>query len=156
MSAHPHSEPVPLKTPIERAAAEAKRFGRLAHVAVEARHRLLDEEPFHFFEAHVFDARRLIAVDSQAELPEPDDRSLRHQHATLDGMIELADVARPGMVEQRLKKDPQLTEQDVLEHCKRELTGCKRPKYVEFRTELPKTNVGKILRRALRDERKAA
>ena len=44
----------------------------------------------------------------------------------------------------------------MLEHCKRELTGYKRPKYVEFRTELPKTNVGKILRRALREERKAA
>ena len=55
-----------------------------------------------------------------------------------------------------VKKDPQLTEQDVLEHCKKELTGYKRPKYVEFRTELPKTNVGKILRRALRDEKKAA
>ena len=55
-----------------------------------------------------------------------------------------------------VKKDPQLTEQDILEHCRRELTGYKRPKYVEFRTELPKTNVGKILRRALRDERKAA
>jgi long-chain acyl-CoA synthetase len=55
-----------------------------------------------------------------------------------------------------VKKDPQLTEQDILEHCKKELTGYKRPKYVEFRTELPKTNVGKILRRALRDEKKAA
>ena len=55
-----------------------------------------------------------------------------------------------------VKKDPQLTEADVLEHCKKELTGYKRPKYVEFRTELPKTNVGKILRRALRDEKKAA
>ena len=55
-----------------------------------------------------------------------------------------------------VKKDPQLTEQDILEHCKRELTGYKRPKYVEFRTELPKTNVGKILRRALRDERRKA
>ena len=53
-----------------------------------------------------------------------------------------------------VKKDPALTEQDVLEHCKRELTGYKRPKYVEFRAELPKTNVGKILRRALRDEKK--
>jgi long-chain acyl-CoA synthetase len=55
-----------------------------------------------------------------------------------------------------VKKDPQLTEADVLEHCKQQLTGYKRPKYVEFRTELPKTNVGKILRRALRDEKKAA
>jgi long-chain acyl-CoA synthetase len=55
-----------------------------------------------------------------------------------------------------VKKDPNLTEQDILEHCKKELTGYKRPRYVEFRTELPKTNVGKILRRALREEKKAA
>ncbi|HXU41327.1 MAG TPA: long-chain-fatty-acid--CoA ligase [Burkholderiales bacterium] len=55
-----------------------------------------------------------------------------------------------------VKKDPQVTEQDILEHCKKELTGYKRPKYVEFRAELPKTNVGKILRRALREEKKAA
>jgi long-chain acyl-CoA synthetase len=55
-----------------------------------------------------------------------------------------------------VKKDPQLTEADILEHCRKELTNYKRPKYVEFRTELPKTNVGKILRRALRDEKKAA
>jgi long-chain acyl-CoA synthetase len=55
-----------------------------------------------------------------------------------------------------VKKDPALTEADVLEHCKKELTGYKRPKYVEFRADLPKTNVGKILRRALRDEKKAA
>jgi long-chain acyl-CoA synthetase len=55
-----------------------------------------------------------------------------------------------------VKKDPNLTEKDVLEHCKKELTGYKRPKYVEFRAELPKTNVGKILRRALREEKKAA
>jgi long-chain acyl-CoA synthetase len=55
-----------------------------------------------------------------------------------------------------VKKDPGLTEADVLEHCRKMLTGYKRPKYVEFRSELPKTNVGKILRRALRDEKKAA
>jgi long-chain acyl-CoA synthetase len=54
-----------------------------------------------------------------------------------------------------VKKDPQLTERDVLEHCKKELTGYKRPKHVEFRADLPKTNVGKILRRALREEKKA-
>jgi long-chain acyl-CoA synthetase len=55
-----------------------------------------------------------------------------------------------------VKKDPSLTEQDVLKHCHDQLTGYKRPKYVEFRADLPKTNVGKILRRALRDEKKAA
>ena len=52
-----------------------------------------------------------------------------------------------------VKKDPGLSERDVMEHCKEQLTGYKRPKYVEFRAELPKTNVGKILRRALRDEK---
>jgi long-chain acyl-CoA synthetase len=55
-----------------------------------------------------------------------------------------------------VKKDPALTEATILEHCRKNLTGYKMPKYVEFRTELPKTNVGKILRRALRDEQKAA
>jgi long-chain acyl-CoA synthetase len=55
-----------------------------------------------------------------------------------------------------VKKDPALTERDIFEHCKEQLTGYKRPKYIEFRADLPKTNVGKILRRALRDETKAA
>ncbi len=50
-----------------------------------------------------------------------------------------------------VKKDPALTERDVMDFCKEHLTGYKKPKYVEFRTDLPKTNVGKILRRELRD-----
>jgi long-chain acyl-CoA synthetase len=54
-----------------------------------------------------------------------------------------------------VKKDPALTEAQVLDFCKEQLTGYKRPKHVEFRKELPKTNVGKILRRALRDEKRA-
>jgi long-chain acyl-CoA synthetase len=82
--------------------------------------------------------------------------------AMLPGVLECAAIGVPdehsGEVPKVfvVKKDPNLTEQDVLEHCKKELTGYKRPKYVEFRAELPKTNVGKILRRALRDEKKAA
>ncbi|MGB7479629.1 MAG: long-chain fatty acid--CoA ligase [Burkholderiaceae bacterium] len=55
-----------------------------------------------------------------------------------------------------VRKDPTLTAEQVLAYCKENLTGYKRPKYVEFRDELPKTNVGKILRRELRDEKKAA
>ena len=51
-----------------------------------------------------------------------------------------------------VKKDPNLTEKDVIEHCRAQLTGYKVPKVIYFRSELPKTNVGKILRRALRDE----
>jgi long-chain acyl-CoA synthetase len=52
-----------------------------------------------------------------------------------------------------VRKDPDLSEKEVRAHCHQNLTGYKCPKYVEFRTDLPKTNVGKILRRALRDEK---
>ena len=50
-----------------------------------------------------------------------------------------------------VRSDPSLTEDRLLRYCHDHLTGYKRPKYIEFRDELPKTNVGKILRRALRD-----
>ncbi len=55
-----------------------------------------------------------------------------------------------------VKKDPNLTAQDVIKFASTELTGYKVPKHVEFRTDLPKTNVGKILRRELRDEKPKA
>lgn len=55
-----------------------------------------------------------------------------------------------------VKKDPSLTAEELLKFCHEQLTNYKVPKYVEFRTELPKTNVGKILRRQLRDEKKDA
>ncbi|MGX5174311.1 long-chain-fatty-acid--CoA ligase FadD [Aliikangiella sp. IMCC44653] len=51
-----------------------------------------------------------------------------------------------------VKKDASLTESEILDYCKENLTGYKRPKVVEFRDDLPKSNVGKILRRELRDE----
>ena len=50
-----------------------------------------------------------------------------------------------------VRRDPELTVADLAEFCKEQLTGYKRPKYIEFRDELPKSNVGKILRRELRD-----
>ena len=49
-----------------------------------------------------------------------------------------------------VKKDPALTAEDLTAFCRENLTGYKRPRYIEFRTELPKSNVGKILRRELR------
>jgi long-chain acyl-CoA synthetase len=52
-----------------------------------------------------------------------------------------------------VKKDPGLTEDSLLEHCRANLTAYKVPRHIAFRTELPKTNVGKILRRQLRDEK---
>jgi len=75
----------------------------------------------------------------------------------MNGVLEAAAV---GMPDERsgevvklfvVRKDPSLSEKDVLDYCRERLTGYKRPKAVEFRDELPKTNVGKILRRALRD-----
>ena len=53
-----------------------------------------------------------------------------------------------------VKKDPALTEEALRKFCEDNFTGYKRPRQIEFRKELPKTNVGKILRRALRDEKK--
>ena len=55
-----------------------------------------------------------------------------------------------------VRKDQNLSAEDVIKFCSTQLTAYKVPKQIEFRTELPKTNVGKILRRQLRDEKKAA
>jgi long-chain acyl-CoA synthetase len=55
-----------------------------------------------------------------------------------------------------VKKDPNLTAADIVRFCHEQLTNYKVPRHIEFRTELPKTNVGKILRRQLRDEKKQA
>ena len=73
------------------------------------------------------------------------------------GILECAAVGIPNEVSGEtvklfvVKLDPNLTEADVLAHCRENLTGYKVPKEIEFKNELPKTNVGKILRRALRD-----
>ncbi|WP_441257442.1 long-chain-fatty-acid--CoA ligase FadD [Vibrio sp. Vf1514] len=55
-----------------------------------------------------------------------------------------------------VKRDPSLTKEEVITHCRKHLTGYKVPKLIEFREDLPKTNVGKILRRVLREENDAA
>jgi long-chain acyl-CoA synthetase len=79
---------------------------------------------------------------------------------THPGVLEAAAVAQP---DERagevvavfvVKKDPALTEEALIEHCRKELTGYKVPKRIYFRDELPKTNVGKILRRELKDQLK--
>jgi long-chain acyl-CoA synthetase len=55
-----------------------------------------------------------------------------------------------------VRKDPGLTSAQLMDYCREQLTGYKKPKYIEFRDALPKTNVGKILRRELRDSALAA
>jgi long-chain acyl-CoA synthetase len=77
------------------------------------------------------------------------------------GVLECAAVGVPdGRTGEAVKlfvvrKDPALTDAQLMEYCKQQLTGYKKPKYIEFRDELPKTNIGKILRRALRDSPEA-
>jgi long-chain acyl-CoA synthetase len=79
---------------------------------------------------------------------------------THPGVLEVAAVAQPderaGEVVALfvVRKDPSLTEEQLIEHCRTQLTGYKVPKRVYFRDELPKTNVGKILRRELKDSLK--
>lgn len=78
--------------------------------------------------------------------------------AQLEGVMECACVGVPDAKTGEavklviVKKDPNLTEAQVRAYCKENLTGYKQPKVVEFRAELPKTPVGKILRRELRDK----
>ncbi|MGO4220374.1 long-chain fatty acid--CoA ligase [Lysobacter sp. TAF61] len=77
--------------------------------------------------------------------------------AMMPGVLEVAAVGVPDDKSGEavkvviVKKDPNLTAEQVKSHAREHLTGYKHPRYVEFRTELPKTNVGKILRRELRD-----
>jgi long-chain acyl-CoA synthetase len=78
--------------------------------------------------------------------------------ATHPGVLEAAAVSQPDEKSGEtvalfvVRKDQKLTEHDIIEHCRAGLTGYKVPRHVYFRNELPKTNVGKILRRPLRDE----
>lgn len=80
--------------------------------------------------------------------------------ATHPGILEVAAVAQADEHSGEVvalfvvRKDPNLTEQQVIDHSRTQLTGYKVPRHVYFRKELPKTNVGKILRRELRDELK--
>lgn len=77
--------------------------------------------------------------------------------AAMPGVLEVAAVGVPDEKSGEtvkvfiVKKDPNLTEEQVKAYCRENLTGYKRPHYVEFRKELPKSNVGKILRKELRD-----
>ena len=76
----------------------------------------------------------------------------------MDGVLEAAAIGVPNEKSGEIvklfivKNDASVTAEDIINYCRKNLTGYKVPKEIEFRDELPKTNVGKILRRALRDE----
>ena len=77
--------------------------------------------------------------------------------AVTHGILEAAAVAQPDEHSGEVvalfvvRKDPSLTERDVIDFCRKSLAAYKLPRHVYFRKELPKSNVGKILRRVLRD-----
>ena len=77
--------------------------------------------------------------------------------AGIEGVLEVAAIGVPDEKSGEavkvfiVKKDPNLTADQIKAFCRDNLTGYKQPRYIEFRTELPKTNVGKILRKELRD-----
>ncbi|MBC3767235.1 long-chain-fatty-acid--CoA ligase FadD [Neptunicella marina] len=78
--------------------------------------------------------------------------------AMMDGVLEVAAIGMPNESSGEVvklyvvRKDPSLSEKQIISHCREYLTGYKVPKVIEFRDELPKSNVGKILRRELRDK----
>ena len=82
--------------------------------------------------------------------------------AQIPGVLEVAAVGVPDDKSGEavklvvVRKDPALTAEDIRNFCRHELTGYKQPRFIEFRNELPKSNVGKILRRELRDGPPAA
>ena len=111
----------------------------------------IDEDGFVFIEDRKKD---MILVSGFNVYP----NEIENVVVEMDGILEAAAI---GLEDERsgeivklfaVRNDPNVSEQDVLDYCRENLTNYKRPKIVEFRDELPKTNVGKILRRALRDE----
>ena len=77
---------------------------------------------------------------------------------TLPGVLEAAAVAQPDEHSGEVvalfvvRKNPTLTEKDIVDHCRKSLAGYKVPRHIYFRSDLPKSNVGKILRKDLRDQ----
>ena len=113
-------------------------------------HRWYDEEGFFF----IVDRKKdMIIVSGFNVFP----NEIEEVVAMHDGILEVAADGVPHEVSGEqvrifvVKKDPLLTEKDIIKHCRKNLTNYKVPKFVEFKDELPKTNVGKILRRALKE-----
>jgi long-chain acyl-CoA synthetase len=111
---------------------------------------LMDEEGF----TRIVDRKKdMIIVSGFNVFP----NELENVISTCPGVVECAAIGVPDAAQGEaikvfvVRNDPMLTEEAVSRFCHEHLTGYKRPKYVEFRDELPKTNVGKILRRELRN-----
>src|SRR4051794_23001457 len=96
------SQAVPLEAAVEGAAAQAQGIRCVADIPVEPGESLLDEKGLHVFETHLFETRRTLAAAPQAQIHGTDRLALRHQDGALYGMVQLADIAGPGVPEQGL------------------------------------------------------
>ena len=112
----------------------------------------MDENGFFFIEDRKKD---MILVSGFNVYPNEIESVVVEMEGILEAAaIGIADVKSSEVVKLYVvRSDPSVTEKDVEKYCRENLTGYKVPKEIEFRDDLPKTNVGKILRRALRDER---
>jgi acyl-CoA synthetase (AMP-forming)/AMP-acid ligase II len=113
---------------------------------------IMDEEGF----TRIVDRKKdMIIVSGFNVFPS----ELENLISTCPGVVECAAVGIPDAMQGEtikvfvVRNDPMLTEEAVARFCQDKLTGYKRPKYIEFRDELPKSNVGKILRRDLRSNK---
>ena len=113
---------------------------------------IMDSDGF----THIVDRKKdMIIVSGFKVFP----NELENLISTCPGVVECAAVGVPDAMQGEaikvfvVRNDPLLTEDAVARFCHDNLTGYKRPKYIEFRDELPKSNVGKILRRELRNDK---
>src|SRR6185437_12852076 len=100
--APPRSEAIAGDAPIERASRQSEGLGRAADVPLVARERLLNEHFLNILERQIFEARRRRRPAAQAEVDDPHLVALRQQHGALHRVVQLANVPRPGVGEQRL------------------------------------------------------
>ena len=111
----------------------------------------MDEDGFNYIEDRKKD---MILVSGFNVYP----NEIENVVVEMEGILEAAAIGKPDDKSGEVVKlfvvrtDPNVTRQDILDYTRENLTNYKRPREIEFRDELPKTNVGKILRRALRDE----
>ena len=110
----------------------------------------LDEHGYLFIEDRKKD---VIVVSGFKVFPnEVEDVIMSHPGVLEVAAIGVADASSGEAVKVCVvRKDPGLTEDELIAHCRKSLTGYKIPRHVEFMKELPKTNVGKVLRRALKE-----
>src|SRR6266571_1488892 len=95
---------MPFEPAIERAAGEAQRLGRLAHVPAGARERLLDQDALDLLEAHLIERARAVGAGPKTKVAGAHAGALRHEDGALDRMLQLTHVPRPGMAQQHLHR----------------------------------------------------